>query len=162
MKRSTWALLGLVVLLALCPIHSVTVPQWRARFVDAKGHPAANLPVQQTWRNYSVEDTDHIAVDSTDGDGTVTFPMRALWSPLGARVLLPLRHLGVIHASSGASSWLIPLCDVMGQAVYTGSTLPTQIGLTYFDRSDIRAKVPGMRPPAPQCAGIEAQVRNAG
>jgi hypothetical protein len=165
MKRS-WFFLGLLVLLALCPIRSVTVPEWRVRFLDAKGNPLANLPVRQTWRNYSLEEAAHYALGSTDLSGSVIFPARALWYPLGARLLWPLRHLGSIHASYGPSSWLVPLCDVLEKgprlATYTGGDLPNQIALSYFDRSNIRAKVPGMSSPALQCAELEAQVRNAG
>jgi hypothetical protein len=162
-------LLGLAVVTAIWPARSTTVPEWTIRFVDAKGSAVANLPVHQSWRNYSFEDEDHFAVGLTDSTGLVSFPARRLWLPVGVRLIWPLRHLGIIHASNGPSSFLVPQCDLMTSGptlpAYSprlGASLPNVIVVKYHDLSNLRAHMPGSEAPAPQCAEIEAQVRNAG
>jgi hypothetical protein len=163
MKKKPLSLVALIILLV--PIRTTTVPEWRIRYVDAKGQPINGLPVRQTWKNYSAELTDNNDIRHTDLTGYVVFPTRVAWSPLLLRLLIPLTSVLNVHASFGSSSWLIPQCDVMDSqtsAIYTGTTRPEQSTLRYRDRSGIRAALPpGMMKLPPECAPIEAQVQAA-
>jgi hypothetical protein len=126
---------------ALIRTGSVTVPQWRVRFVDLKGEPLRGLEVKQTWRNYSVESADeaaeNLATGATDGDGWVTFPERRLTTSLLARIIGPVRSIqqGGMHAAFGPQSALYPSCRLMPvgwvEPVYAGGALPESITLRY-------------------------------
>lgn len=74
------------------------------RFVDGIHQPVANLPVSQSWRNYSVESADHIDRGRTDSAGVVVFPIRSLWSPTLFRIVLPLTSFLNVHAPWGNDS----------------------------------------------------------
>lgn len=136
------------------------------RFVDGIHQPVANLPVSQSWRNYSVESADHIDRGRTDSAGVVVFPIRSLWSPTLFRIVLPLTSFLNVHASRGNFAFLTPACDVIESdklAMYShDEPLPEQSVLTYFDRSGIRkAMPPGAMTALPECQAIEEQVRAA-
>jgi hypothetical protein len=134
--------------LSAIPYKTTTVPAWRIRFTDESGVPFRSLPVNQTWRNYSVETSDHHASGMTDENGYAQFPERSVWAPLVLRVIGPIGSvLGAgVHASFGSYGWIMTSCDLMERgsrlATYYGADLPGQITLGYFDRSDIRRTVP--------------------
>jgi hypothetical protein len=142
MKRSSVKIaLVLGVVLSLIPYRTVTVPVWRIRFVDNAGKPFSSLPVSQTWRNYSVETTDHHADGATDKDGYVEFPERWLWAPLVLRILGPIRSVlgSGAHASFGRSAWIFPKCglQMLGSRLptYWGKDLPVRVMLGYNERA---------------------------
>ena len=58
MKNKPLILAALILLLV--PIRTTTVPEWRIRYIDAKGQPISGLPVRQTWQNYSAELTENM------------------------------------------------------------------------------------------------------
>lgn len=118
------------VVLSAIPYKTTTVPAWRIRFTDESGVPFRSLPVNQTWRNYSVEASDHRASGVTDENGYAQFPERSVWSPLVMRVLGPIGSIigAGAHASFGSSAWIMTSCDVMER----GSRLATYYGAVYY------------------------------
>ena len=155
-----------VAALASCyPVQSVTAPEWNVRFVDKKGRPFQGMPVRQVWKDSSAQSSSNEQTQNMDLNGSVTFPERRLWAPALARLIQPISNIlsTGVHASFGTSSYLIPLCDVLETgnvgAVYTGSELPKQVTLSYFDRSPIRAATGGKNPT--ECSVIEAQAKDA-
>jgi hypothetical protein len=116
-------LLITLVVLCLIPFRTITVPAWRIRFVDEVGKPFSSLPVSETWRNYSVEITDHHADGATDKDGYVEFPEHTLWASLVLRIMGPVRSVlgSGVHASFGRSAWIFSKCGL----AMRGSRLPT-------------------------------------
>jgi hypothetical protein len=159
MKRSSLRI-GLVVgaALLLIPYRTVTVPVWRIRFVDHVGEPFNSLPVTQTWRNYSVETTDHHADGATDKDGYVEFPERKLWAPLILRILGPIRSVigSGVHSSFGRSASIFQKCglEMLGQRLptYWGKDLPDRVMLGYNERAAIFHSDPACR-----LANLQAQ-----
>jgi hypothetical protein len=142
MKRASLEIaLVIGVVLSLIPYSTVTVPSWRIRFVDNLEQPFVSLPVSQTWRNYSVEKTDHNADGETDKDGYVMFPERTLWAPLVLRILGPIGSVlgSGAHASFGRSSWIFQKCGLkmLGSRLptYWGSDLPDRVKLGYNERA---------------------------
>ena len=146
--------------LSLVPYRTVTVPVWRIRFVDRVGEPFNSLPVTQTWRNYSVETTDHHADGATDKDGYVEFPERELWAPLILRILGPIRSVigSGAHASFGRSAWIFPKCglEMVGQRLptYWGKDLLDRVMLGYSERAAIFHSDPA-------CKLVNEQAQNA-
>jgi hypothetical protein len=153
------------VVVSAVPYKTTTVPAWRIRFTDESGQPFRSLPVQQTWRNYSVEVGDHHATGLTDDGGYAQFPERSVWAPLVLRVLGPIGSIlsAGAHASFGSTGWITNSCDLMERgsrlAAYFGSDLPDHITLGYFDRGDIRHHVP--MPIDPRCKAQEDQAVRA-
>lgn len=158
------ALLAGVVVSAI-PHKTITIPAWRIRFTDESGVPFQSLPVNQTWRNYSVEASDHNARGVTDENGYAQFPERSLWAPLLLRVLGPIGSffIGGVHAGYGSSGWIMTPCDLMERgsrsATYYGTDLPDHITLGYYDRGDMRRLVP--LPIDPRCKEQEEQAIRA-
>jgi len=165
-SRQYRGFIACILLAGLVPFPTRTVPEWRVRYVDAKGRPFVSLPVQQTWQNYSIESTANYLSRETDAQGYVAFPAHDAWSPLLIRLVRPIGNVFStgVHASFGPSSWLVTRCNVFETgdtgAVYTGEDLPSQVVLTYFDRS--LPNMPGSLPTPPQCATIDAQAKSAG
>lgn len=148
LKKYLQVVLAAAVVLSAIPYKTTTVPAWRIRFTDESGAPFRSLPVNQTWRNYSVEASDHHASGITDENGYAQFPERSVWAPLVMRVLGPIGSiLGAgAHASFGSSGWIRTSCDLMERgsrlATYYGADLPDHLTLGYFDRGNIRSIVP--------------------
>jgi hypothetical protein len=116
------------VVLSAIPYRTITVPAWRIRFTDEGGTPFRSLPVNQTWRNYSVEAHDHHASGITDEDGYAQFPERSMWAPLVLRAIGPIQSVlrAGAHAGFGSSAWVITPCDLSER----GSRLAT-----YWERT---------------------------
>jgi hypothetical protein len=166
LKKSLQIALVAAVAFSAIPYRTITVPAWRIRFTDESGAPFQSLPVNQTWRNYSVETKDHHASELTDENGYAQFPKRSVWAPLVMRVLGPIGSiLGAgVHASFGPSGWIMTSCDLMERgsrlATYYGTDLPVHITLGYFDRGNIRNMVP--MSVDPRCKAQEEQaIRSA-
>jgi hypothetical protein len=154
------------VVLSAIPYKTTTVPAWRIRFTDESGVPYRSLPVNETWRNYSVEVSDHNASGMTDENGYAQFPERSVWSPLIMGVLGPIGSIlgASAHASFGSSGWIMTSCDLIERgsrlATYYGADLPDHLTLGYFDRGNIRSIVPMSADP--RCKEQEAQaIRSA-
>jgi hypothetical protein len=160
--------LGIPIALAasLMPIRTVTVPEWRAQFVDATGKPFKSLPVEQTWQNYSIESSAHYSSGVTDNEGFVIFPERTVRAPIILRIVGPIGSVlfrGGVHASFGPTSWLVVMCDMLPTdrlAIYAGADLPNKFTLKFFDRAPARNST-GM-PHNDQCKGPDEQARQAG
>ena len=134
---------------ALVTTETVTVPQWRIRFLDLKGEPLRGLALEQSWRNYSVESAENaagnLASGVTDGDGYATLPERRLRASLLARVIGPVRSVlrGGLHAPFGGQSSIYAGCGLLpggwAQPVYAGSQLPDTVTLRYAGLRDAPA-----------------------
>jgi hypothetical protein len=155
------------VVLSAIPYKTIAVPAWRIRFTDESGMPFRSLPVNQTWRNYSVESHDHHASGMTDENGYAQFPVRSVCAPLVMRVLGPIKSiLGAgAHAGFGSSGWIMTSCDLMERgsrlATYYGADLPDHLTLGYFDRGNIRSSIVPMSVD-PRCQQQEEQaIRSA-
>jgi hypothetical protein len=149
-----------LVVLCLIPIRTVTVPPWRLRFVDELGRPFSSLPVGETWRNYSIEVTDHHADGLTNTDGYVEFPEHTLWAPLLLRIVGPVRSVlgSGVHAGFGRSAWIFSKCGLAMRGsrlpTYWGDDLPDRVVLGY---DEIAARFH----PDPRCAIANQQARGA-
>lgn len=122
-------------------LESVTVPGWRIRFVDARDEPLRGLPVEQYWRNYSVESADaasgNYGTAVTDDAGFAHFPERRLRASLLRRAVGPLRSVmqGGMHAAFGPQSALYAGCslvpDSAAQPHYDGAALPAEAAMRF-------------------------------
>lgn len=81
-----------LVVSTLIPVPQTTVSAWTAQVVDESGSPQRNLPVDEVWQNYSLEQTIHRESRSTDAAGRVNFPRRFLWRPLILNVVGTFRN----------------------------------------------------------------------
>jgi len=135
-RGAHFAIYAASALLLLLPLPSVTVPRWRVQFVDAAAQPLAGLAIKQDWID-SVEGQDigHEEVATTDAQGWVAFPERALWAPIALRVWGPVRNVlsAFLHASSGRYASLAPLCPLRAVdpelTYYLGQALAEQVSL---------------------------------
>lgn len=126
-------LLFLLVLavIALYPLETTVVPQWRIRIVDEAGVPLGNAGIREVWQHYSIESRDHKEDLLTDADGYVTFPKRTIKSPVAVRIIkASLNNLNP-HGSSGPSAYLVILArgydSWSNDAYIPGQPLPTEV-----------------------------------
>jgi hypothetical protein len=166
--RGRFLLLTVLLAFAVCiPFPSVTVPEWKVQFVDHKGRPFAGLEVEQTWKNYSTENSEHRESRRTDSQGYISFPERTNRASMMTRILGPIANFlsSLWEASYGPSTSLFPICDVSdayGVAGFNSSgILPNQVVLRYYDRSRTKAIFGNSSPISPECVSIEAQARDA-
>lgn len=157
--------IAIVLVMAMIPFRTTTVPNWRIRFVDELGKPLSSLPVVQTWRNYSVEQTDHNADGITDQDGYVQFPKRTLWAPLMMRILGPIESVigSGAHASFGQAAWILPKCGLQMRGsrlpTYWGKDLPGRVVLGYNESTVRFNSDPRCQLATEQTRGAESQAR---
>lgn len=155
----TLALLAIAaVVLSTVQRESVTVPAWSIRFVDQLGRPFVGLGVEQSWRNYSLEDHTNLAIELTNSQGIVSFPARTLKVSMLRQTLGPSRSFlfhGAFHAAYGPHSSLFLKCslDSPGLILSTrgGAQMPTQAVLIFSGAGWARD----------YCAAIEAQAKEA-
>jgi hypothetical protein len=92
-----------------------TVPTWSIQFVDQLGRPFVGLRVVQSWQNYSLENDRNFAIETTDESGVAVFPARYIQASKLKRILGPLESFlfrGLVHASYGAHSSVLPKCNL--------------------------------------------------
>lgn len=102
-------LLAVVAVILLYPWKTVVVPEWRVRIVDESGAPLRRTAVREVWQHYDIESKGHREDLTTDDDGYVTFPERAIRGPLAVRVVRRVISWFVPHQSSGADAFVIVL-----------------------------------------------------
>lgn len=134
-----------------------TVPTWSIQFVDQLGRPFVGLRVQQSWQNHSLESDYHLAVETTNENGVAVFPARYVQASKLKRILGPLESFlfrGLVHASYGADSSVLPMCNLR----LLGPRLP------FLLDGQVPSKVIlGSRPGVSraECARVEAQAIEA-
>ena len=78
--------LALVAALLFYPFETIVVPEWKIQILDESGKSIKDVPVSESWSNYSVESGDHTQNLFTDTDGYVTFSRRTVTANLLARI----------------------------------------------------------------------------
>lgn len=153
------ALVAAIASVALSTIQTTTqtVPTWSIQFVDQLGRPFAGLRVVQTWRDYSLESRDHFANETTDASGVAVFPARYVQASMLERILGPIKSFlfrGLVHASYGADSSVLPMCNLR----LLGPRLPFLL-----DGQVPSRVILGSRPDvsSAECATVEAQASEA-
>jgi hypothetical protein len=161
--RSFWmpifALLAIAgAVLSTVQRESVTVPPWSIKFVDQLGRPFVGLGVEQSWRNYSLEDHTNLAIEFTNSQGIVSFPARTLKVSMLRQILGPLRSFlfdGGFHAGFGPDSSLFVKCSLDSQgsilSISRSGQMPTHAVLVFSGAGWARD----------YCAAIEAQAKEA-
>lgn len=161
--RPFWVGSLLVVTIASAMLSTIqrttqTVPTWSIQFVDQLGRPFVGLRVQQSWQNYSLENSANFAVEVTDESGVAIFPARYVQASLLRRFLGPLESFlfgGGIHAGYGAHSSVLPKCNLRVRGpdlpVLRNGQLPTKAILKLGGSGVVRA----------ECANVEAQANEA-
>ena|SRR5205823_3000996 len=116
---------------ALYPIETTVVPEWRVRIVDEAGTPLTNAGVREVWQHYSIESRDHEQDLQTDGEGYVAFPRRTIKSPLAVRIIKATLNSLNPHSSSGPGAYLVILArgydSWSNDAYIPGQPLPTEV-----------------------------------
>jgi hypothetical protein len=161
-KKTLALIVAAILICSFYPAETVTVPAWTVQFVDVKNQPLAFMPVEQTWQNYSVEDSAHSDFAKTDAHGIASFPERRLKYPLLFRVVNPVLKFS-FHASYGNSSWLQPRCDLLPASDpmphFSGASLPKKVVYGYDDRTTMPKEFRGNV--VPECERINLQTKNA-
>lgn len=99
--KKKWAVAACVVVLLFYPFEWTVVPEWKIRVVDQARKPVANMVVTERWRHHSLEFQGHLENRTTDSDGYVIFPHRAIRASLVFRAVgWGVAHLNV-HGRSG-------------------------------------------------------------
>ena|SRR5438128_1523136 len=133
-------LLGILAVVALYPLETIVVPEWRIRIVDEARVPLRNASVREVWQHYSIESTDHKEDLLTDGDGFVTFPKRTITSPLAVRIIRAALNSLNPHGSSGPGAYLVILArgyDTSSNDAYIpGQPLPTEVVVRKASQSE--------------------------
>jgi len=115
MKRKIWWLAFLTSFLTvfLYPFETLVVPEWKARIVDERDNPLANVRVSEHWQQYSIEIQGHEADARTDPQGYLAFPRRTIHASLFMILFGAIRNIlrTGIHSSFGPSAYLIVLTD---------------------------------------------------
>jgi hypothetical protein len=166
LPSKTFLSIVVAVLLVCLPFPTTTVPERRVRFLDAKAMPLANLPVEQVWQAGSIEPSPNHESTHTDSNGYAVFPRRTIWAPaiLRAAYFATVELARLRYVNRAASSSIKASCDVLEvqeRPVPLLSTSPEQVVLRYFDMSRVRSALREERSTSPECAAVEAQLRNA-
>lgn len=135
-----------------------TVPPWSIQFVDQLDRPFVGLRVQQSWQNYSLEESANIAIETTNESGIAVFPARYLRASLLDHLLGPLKSFlfgGGIHAGFGAHASVFPKCNLRfrgpGLPIMLRGKVPNKSTLGFLEFGAART----------ECARHEAQAYDA-
>lgn len=129
-------IITLAVASATYPFESVTVPQWRVRFVDERQHPYVQIRVRQTWKDYTFETEPGQNGESrwTDSHGYVEFPRRTVRASAFKRVMSTLYNgFGALAAHGSLGKYAS--VDASGPQGYAeiefrpGQPLPSELVL---------------------------------
>jgi hypothetical protein len=129
-RNTTIASLMLLAVLAFYPFESAVVPPWTVHVMDVNGTPCGDMPVTQTWSNYSWYalgggESEH---RNTNQDGYVNFPARSIRASGLRRIIMPpiARALTIAHGSYGIDATVFTngLKDVAWLSYKPGETLP--------------------------------------
>lgn len=127
-------LFGALAVVALYPLETTVVPEWRVRIVDEAGAPLRNTGIREVWKHYSIESESHEQDLLTDNDGYVTFPKRTIQAGLAFRIVKSAINALNPHGSSGPGAYLITLApgyDTWRDDFYIpGQPLPTEMIVT--------------------------------
>lgn len=150
------ATLALLSALAL-PFETVTVPEWRIRYVDAAGQPFSGLRVRQIWWPHQLKAEALRAYAVSNAKGVVVFPERSLNASALARAGVQLElALGLRNGQKMlAPSWVNHFCHFSEATFsdYNADYFPTKVQLRH-DGSAPGAQA-GTR--MPECDGLERQ-----
>src|SRR6185437_593868 len=77
-------------------------PTWDVIVTDSRGTPVSDLPVTETWQNYSCEHEEHTSTVLTDSHGAVHFPrIYARHNPLRCVTETASEGFDLVHGSFG-------------------------------------------------------------
>lgn len=102
-------LLLFLIIALLIPFPTTIVPTWKLQVVDELGSICPNKEVTQTWAHYSIfigTGNSQSEDRTTDENGSVEFPSRTVWAPLGWRIVggMITNVLTLAHGSEGPDS----------------------------------------------------------
>jgi hypothetical protein len=154
------------VVLSTIQTTTQTVPTWSIQFVDQLGRPFVGLRVQQSWQDHSLESDYHVAIETTNESGVAVFPARYVQASKLKRILGPLESFlfrGLVHASYGADSSVLPMCNLrlLGPELpfLLDGHVPGKVTLGSEPDKVILESEPGVS--RAECARVEAQAVEA-
>lgn len=165
-KRASAAILSAFALLLLLPVRTVTVPQWRLQFVDARGQPLAGLEVHQSWKDFSVDGQGNDPEGdnaTTDAKGIVVFPERVRWASLARRLWRPVdTELNSFrHRPEGRLTRIVLFCPLHSKEFNGSSMSPMDFRATSLpDRLQLTADDAAHGGIDPSCERLLDQVRS--
>lgn len=125
------ALLVILSVVALYPLKTTVVPEWKVRIVDESGAPLKSTAVREVWQHYDIESKAHRQELITDNQGYVTFPEQTVRGPLAIRVVRRLINSIVPHQSSGPDAFVVVLAPDYdtwsSNSALPGQPLPKEI-----------------------------------
>ena len=148
-RHSNSAIFSLLVLavLGLYPLETTVVPPWTVHVVDVNRSSCADMPVQQSWSNYSwyFMGGGEFEERNTNRDGIVEFPARSIRASGLRRIIMPpIAHaLTLAHGSVGIHSTvsMSGLKDVAWLSYEPGETLPRSATVERcITKADLRSK----------------------
>lgn len=98
-----------LALILLYPFKTTVVPEWRIRIVDDSGKPVSNISVREQWRHHTIETNGHNESRTTDGEGNVSFPRRAIRASFLHRLIGRAIVAFNVHRESGPKAAAIVL-----------------------------------------------------
>lgn len=124
-------LLAIVSVVALYPLKTTVVPEWRVRIVDESGAPLKSTAVREVWQHYDIESKGHRQDFITDNQGYVTFPERTVRGALAVRVIRRMITFIFPHQSSGPDAFVVILApdydSWSNNSALPGQPLPKEI-----------------------------------
>ena len=102
---------GLLVLILVYPFDITVVPEWKLRVVDQTGQPLRGNRVRESWCHYTLETRCHEEELTSDSDGYIRFPRRAIRANFVTWAAKFLVRLVNVHSSFGPSASVFYLGD---------------------------------------------------
>jgi hypothetical protein len=122
-----------VLFVAVFPIDTTLIPQWKVQVVDVNGEPCANMRVTQNWGHYRLYlDGNHSSDDRfTDLNGYVQFPERTTRASLLRRTFMPIvtRVVTIMHGGwrVDGAVWASGIKDVAWLSYEAHRSLPEKM-----------------------------------
>lgn len=129
-------LIACLGILVFYPFETTVVPEWNMRIIDASGNPVPKAVVSERWRHHSIETHGHNESGTTDSEGYVSFPRRAIRASLVFRMVGPAVVALNVHGESGpkASALVLGPYSSMTKTTYSsGEPLPQTIVVRRMD-----------------------------
>jgi hypothetical protein len=104
------------------PVKRATLAEWTVRVVDQHGASVPDLPVEQSWSDFDVNERGWRGA-RTDAAGIVVFPALSRWRPLGYLGILRLIVLLDVHRGDGQAGHVNVPFDPRVSALHPGMGL---------------------------------------
>ena len=122
-----------ILFVAVFPIETTLIPQWKVQVVDVNGAPCANMRVTQSWGHYRLYLDGNDSSDDrfTDLNGYVQFPERTTRASLLRRTFMPIvtRVATIMHGGwrVDGAVWASGIKDVAWLSYEADRSLPEKM-----------------------------------